>query len=64
MRITIDLSDEQSDRLRKTADSLGIEPDELARAAFADLLARPQDDLRRAAEYVLRKNKQLYERLR
>ena len=64
MRITIDLSDEQSERLREIADYVGIAPDKLARAAFADLLARPQDDFRRAAEYVLERNKELYDRLR
>jgi predicted transcriptional regulator len=64
MQITIDLSDEESERLQGIADSLGIAPSELARAAFADLLALPDDDFRRAAEHVLQKNKQLYERLR
>jgi len=63
VRISIDLSPEQSGRLQSMAESLGIKPDELARAAFADLLAQPQDDFREAAEKVLRKNKQLYERL-
>lgn len=63
MRIAIDLSEEQSSRLRSMAESLGIGPDELARAAFADLLAQPEDDFRRAAQQVLRKNRGLYERL-
>ncbi len=63
MRISIELSEEQSDRLKSLAESLGIQPDELARATFLDLLAKPQDDFQKAAEEVLRKNKQLYERL-
>ena len=62
MRITIDLSDEQAAQLRRTAESLGIEPDELAHAVLADLLARPEDDFRKAAECVLQKNKELYQK--
>lgn len=62
MRIAVDLSDEQSERLRDTADSLGIEPDELALAAFTDWLAQPRDDFRKAAESVLQKNKELYQK--
>ena len=64
MRITIDLSDEQSAHLQRMAERLGVGLDELAQATFADQLARPQDDFLRAAEKVLRKNRDLYERLR
>ena len=64
MRITIDLSDEQSARLQSMAERLGVQANELAQAAFVDQLAQPQDDFLRAAEKVLRKNRELYERLR
>ena len=64
MRITIDLSDEQSAHLQRRAERLGVRPAELVRAAFSDQLAQPQDDFLRAAEKVLRKNRELYERLR
>ncbi len=64
MRITIDLSDEQSAYLQRMAERLGVQPDELVRAAFSDQLAQPQDHFLRAAEKVLRKNRELYERLR
>lgn len=63
MRIMIDLSDEQSQRLRELAGLLRVEPDELARAACVDLLTQRDEEFQQAAEYVLRKNKQLYERL-
>ena len=33
-----------------------------SRAAFADLLEQPQDDFRKAAESVLQKNKELYQK--
>ena len=63
MRITVDLTREQAKRLRKVSESLGIEPGQLAHAAFADLLARLPDDFQKAAKYVLEKNRRLYERL-
>jgi hypothetical protein len=41
----------------------GLAPEDLARAAIADLLATPRDDFKAAAERVLRKNEELYRRL-
>ena len=43
MKIAIDLSPPQADRLRERAKSLGVQPEELARAAVADLLGNPDD---------------------
>jgi hypothetical protein len=63
MKLIIDLSAAQTDRLRQEAERLGVAPEELARAAVADLLAAPGDDFKAAAERVLRKNEELYRRL-
>jgi hypothetical protein len=63
MKLTIELSPAQAERLRLEADRLGLAPEDLARAAIADLLATPGDDLKAAAERVLRKNEELYRRL-
>jgi len=63
MKITIDLSPAQAERLRHEAERLGLAPEDLARAALADLLATREDDFRAAAERVLRKNEELYRRL-
>jgi hypothetical protein len=63
MKLSIDLSPAQADRLRHEADRLGLAPEDLARAAIADLLATPGDDFKAAAERVLRKNEELYRRL-
>lgn len=63
MRLTIDLSPAQADRLRLAAERLGIAPEDLARAAIADLLVAPYDDFQAASERVLRKNEELYRRL-
>lgn len=63
MRLTIDLSPAQIERLRQEAERLGLAPEELARAAIADLLATPDAEFKRAADRVLRKNEELYRRL-
>lgn len=63
MKLTIDLSPAQADRLQREAERLGLSPEALARAAIADLLASPDDEFRAAAERVLRKNEELYRRL-
>ena len=63
MKLTIDLSAAQAERLRDEAKRLGIAPEDLARAVLVDLLASSDDDFRVAAERVLRKNEELYRRL-
>jgi hypothetical protein len=63
MKLMIDLSPAEAERLRLEADRLGLSPEDLARAAIADLLATPADESRVAAERVLRKNQELYRRL-
>jgi hypothetical protein len=63
MKLTIDLSPAQAERLRHEALRLGLTPEDLAHAAIADLLATPDDKFRAAAERVLRKNEELYRRL-
>jgi len=61
--ITIPLSDEKFERLRVLADRAGMSAEELARAGLEEWLARPRDDFVAAAEYVFRKNAELYRRL-
>jgi hypothetical protein len=63
MNVTFDLPPAQAEKLRHTAEQLGISPSERARAAVTDLLAGRDDDFRRAAERGLRKNADLYRRL-
>jgi len=63
MKVTIDLSPAQADRLRQEAERLGLRPEELARAAVADLLTTRDDDFEMAAKRVLQKNQELYRRL-
>ncbi|KYG07812.1 hypothetical protein BE21_02260 [Sorangium cellulosum] len=63
MKLAIDLSPAQADCLHERAKSLGVQPEELARAAVADLLTTPEDEFLAAAETVLQKNAELYRRL-
>jgi hypothetical protein len=63
MKLTVDLSPAQVERLRHEAERLGVAPEDLARAVIAELLAAPADDFQAAAERVLRKNEELYRRL-
>ena len=63
MKVTIDLSAAQAERLREEAERLGLTPEDLARAAVADLLATRDDDFEAAAKRVLQKNQELYRRL-
>jgi predicted transcriptional regulator len=63
MKLTIDLSPAQAERLSQEAERLGLAPEELARAAITDLLATPDEEFKRAADRVVRKNEELYRRL-
>lgn len=64
MKLSIELSPTEANRLQEEAARLGVRPDELAHAVVADLLCRPDEDFEAAAARVLRKNKDLYRRLR
>jgi hypothetical protein len=61
--IPIELTPAQESRLRVQADRLGVLPEDLARLAVEDLLARPDAEFQEAAQRVLEKNRELYERL-
>ena len=63
MKLSIDLSPAQADRLRLEAERLGLRPEDLARAAITDLLATAGDDFKAAADRVLNKNQELSRRL-
>ena len=63
MKLDIELSPAQAERLCQEAERLGVTPEELARAALTDLLSESDESFKVAAERVLRKNKELYRRL-
>jgi hypothetical protein len=63
MKLSIDLSPAQADRLRTEAERLGLTPEDLARAAITDLVAATCKDFKAAADRVLKRNQELYRRL-
>ena len=63
MKLDIELSPTQAERLREEAERLRVTPEELARAALSDLLSEPDETFNTAVERVLRKNDELYRRL-
>ncbi len=63
MKLAIELSPVEAERLQQEASRLGLRAEELAHAAVADLLSRAGEEFRAAAERVLRKNEDLYRHL-
>jgi len=63
MKIAIELSAAQTERLEEIAASLGVNAEELAQAAVADLVSAGADDFEAVASRVLQKNRELYRRL-
>ncbi len=61
--ITIPLPDDRLDELKQRAAELKVSPEELVRASVQELLTRPDQAFERAAEYILKKNQELYRRL-
>ncbi|GIW01235.1 DNA-binding protein [Roseiflexus sp.] len=61
--ITIALSDDQLQKLQQVATLFQVTPEELVRVSVEELLSRPEEEFRKALEYVLQKNTELYQRL-
>jgi len=61
--ITISLPDDRLQKLKEIATRFSVAPEELVRVSIEELLTRPEEDFRRALEYVLNKNAELYRRL-
>lgn len=61
--ISIPLSDEHLAALRLRAQQAGLAPEDFLRRQVEQLLDRPEEPFRQAADYVLQKNKELYRRL-
>ena len=61
--ITINLTDEHLLKLKEIAARLQVSPEDLARMSIEELIAQPEEDFERAADYVLSKNAELYRRL-
>ncbi len=60
---TVRLTQEQMLKLAEVAARLKITAEELARIGIEELLAHPDNEFQQAADYVLKKNADLYRRL-
>jgi antitoxin FitA len=61
--ITIDIPDSNLQKLQDLADANGISSEVLLRASIDNWLNLPQSEFVDAANYVLKKNAELYRRL-
>ncbi len=61
--ITIELPSERLQKLQEMAQKFGISTEELVRVSVEDMLTQPEEQFRKAAQYVLKKNAELYTRL-
>ncbi len=61
--ILVPLTEEKLEALKKRAQEYNIRPEQLVQAAVDELLVRQDDKFKHALEYVLEKNKELYQRL-
>ncbi|MBI1390399.1 MAG: DNA-binding protein [bacterium] len=61
--ITITLSQDQHTKLKELAERFQISPEDMARASLEELLSDPDEVFQNAANHVLHKNAELYQRL-
>lgn len=61
--ISIALGEEQYARLRARAEQAGVSPEDYLRREVEGLLSRPDEELVRDVDRILRKNAELYKRL-
>jgi hypothetical protein len=61
--LTIEVSAEQLRELQAVAERFGVSPEDLVRVSLDEMLSRPDDEFKRVAAYLLRKNAALYRRL-
>jgi len=64
MKLSIELSDAQEQRLAEIAARLGVPAESLAEAAVRELVDGASAEFDEVADRLLAKNRELYERLR
>jgi predicted transcriptional regulator len=61
--ITVNIPDEQLQRLQQLAQKSQISLEDLLRASIEDWLTYPREEFTQASSYVIKKNADLYRRL-
>lgn len=64
MKLAIELSEAQEQRLSAISRRLNVPVESLAKAAIRELTDGASDDFQEVADLLLSKNRELYERLR
>ena len=63
MQLTVELNDDQSQRLLARAKELSMQPEELVGVAVDDWLSDADSDFQRIIDRIVDKNRELYKRL-
>ena len=63
VHITVALPEDRLEKLQEVAARFNVSPEALVRVSIEELLAKPDDSFRKALDYVLTKNAELYRRL-
>jgi len=61
--VTVELPEAKLGRLRELSEQVGTTPEELVRVSIDELLSAPEEKFEKDADYILRKNAELYKRL-
>ena len=61
--ITVALPEDRLLKLKEIAARLRVTPEDLVRITIEELLSRPDEAFAQAADYILKKNDELYRRL-
>ena len=61
--LELQLPEQTAKKLQEAAERLCVSPEQLSILSIEEKLAQFEDEFRRSAEYVLRKNSGLYRRL-
>lgn len=63
MKVSVELSPADTERLQEEANRLGLRAERLAHAAISAPLVRERDDFQKAVRRVLEKKRELYRHL-
>jgi predicted transcriptional regulator len=61
--LTITLPEDRLSRLQELADRFNVKTEDLVRVGIEDFLRQPDEKFQQVADYILKKNSDLYRRL-
>jgi len=63
MDITLSIPDDRFTKLKEVANNLHVTMEDLVCISIDELISRPDEDFQKAADYILKKNAELYRKL-